>query len=36
LFGFGRRNRNNAQGYYGPPPRGYQPRGLGPRGYGGW
>ena len=33
LFGFGRRNRNNAQGYYGPPRFQYQqPRGLGPRG----
>lgn len=40
LFGFGRRNRNNAQGFNAPryqqQPRYQQPRGLGPRGYGGW
>ncbi|MEZ0280391.1 L,D-transpeptidase family protein [Methyloceanibacter sp.] len=32
LFGFGRRNRNNAQGYYGPRYQYQPPRGLGPRG----
>jgi lipoprotein-anchoring transpeptidase ErfK/SrfK len=36
LFGFGRRNRNNAQGFNAPrqQPRYQQPRGLAPRGYG--
>lgn len=32
LFGFGRRNRNNAQGYYGPRNQYQPPRGLGPSG----